>query len=290
MTILFSVAVHESSLCVDDLVMNIRHFVPDSHVILHLKYGFKYEIKAGLENYVSINPVSLKTGFMDGSLTYVHLSNFLYSKRLGKNFSYFCPFGSNQLFIKHGFENYIRGAVKSESPDVKLGNFQAELFKIDPFMKKVLKHNHFRKSVPEGTFYDYNALDESLNKEVNLDFLNKFEKNYTKKIGCFYRKLSNKINTLLYKLGFLNLTLKSTIKFTYATEEIFFPSLISGDFKTKPRYCYTPWDKPGFLVTVDCLGKLLSNDTCYYSVKRVNRDPEDKVRIYIKEICGNFYK
>lgn len=107
MSVLFSIAVHENQDCVHDMIENILWFCPESTIILHIAKGFDFTLEPKFNASVHINKLQYYTGFIDGTLVYVHLSNYRYATRINLNFSTFVPFGSNQMFIKKGFESYV---------------------------------------------------------------------------------------------------------------------------------------------------------------------------------------
>ena len=286
MKLLFSIAVHESSESINDMIQNINYFVKKPVIVLHVKKGS--ELSINKVHNVYINENSYITGFSDASLSAVHLSNFYYSKSKEMDFDYFLPFGSNQLFIRSGIEEYLDGVVCSHAKPVSTSNYHYKLFKRDKLLKSILG-SYINKTAPEGTFYKKSELEHKL-KVFNIEnYFNIIIPFYESEYGAKYRRMCTKVSKLLIKLK-LNLLIPSKIaRYSYASEEFLFPSIFTNEKLTKEKYCFIPWAKKNFKVEIEEIKEILDDGGSFFSVKRVERNIDDEVRTYIREVVAQGY-
>ncbi|MBY7770438.1 hypothetical protein KW411_16360 [Vibrio fluvialis] len=286
-SLLFSIAIHESEDSVYDLINNINYFCINPIIILHIPKYSSLDLKLTNYDNVFVNETNFMTGYADGTLTFVHLENFIQGEKLKLNYDYFIPFGSNQLFIKGGIEEYVLGAEKSECPLPEKNDFQNVVYNRDEQARAVFGEIA-RKSAPEGTFYRKMIIDRIINDKKGKLYFNNNRWVYTSGLGLCLRRFSGLFTKVLVKLG-LEIFIPSFLaRFSYATEEIVFPSI---DFNglTKKRYCYIPWHRNDIRVTVDDVRLLIEKDDHYFSVKRVERTYDDETRTFIREQLGNNY-
>jgi len=104
--IAISIPIHESMDCVVDLVENIRHYEPNSYLILHASKIFSSFEAEKLKPYenVFINPKRNPTGL--GLLTH-HISNFKFLQK-HVSFDSFVIMSSNEMLIKYGLEEHVK--------------------------------------------------------------------------------------------------------------------------------------------------------------------------------------
>lgn len=107
MRIVVSIPVHEKTEVINDQIKNIKKYIKNPIIVLHISRSFykshkESEIKAGDDVY--INPIHLQTKW--GGIYQTHVSNFKYIKNK-LAFDYFLLQASNDAFVKNGIENYI---------------------------------------------------------------------------------------------------------------------------------------------------------------------------------------
>lgn len=107
MKILVSIPVHEKPEVINDLILNIRKYVKNSLIVLHISDSFynKYNENDIIhDDDVLINPEHLITSW--GNIYTTHISNFLYAKK-SVEFDYILLQASNDMFVRSGIEEYI---------------------------------------------------------------------------------------------------------------------------------------------------------------------------------------
>lgn len=107
MKILVSIPVHEKPEVINDLILNIRKFVKNSVIVLHISnsfYGKYNENDIIHDDDVLINPEHLITSW--GNIYTTHISNFIYAKK-SVEFDYILLQASNDMFVRSGIEEYI---------------------------------------------------------------------------------------------------------------------------------------------------------------------------------------
>lgn len=289
MKVLFSIPVHESESCVIDMCMNIIHFVPGSIIILHCQNGFEVSIPSDLSGVVYLNPTGYETGFMDGSLSVVHLSNLYYSLEIKLEFDYFCPFGSNQMFVRTGFSNYISKYSCSATDNMSDNDSQTVIFSKDRALNRVLAGKTILKSAPEGTFYHKDNVLNALRDPLLINWFSFIEKHYHSKFSLITRKFYRQLVRMMRLLKISFLIPPFIARFGYASEEILLPTLLSSK-KLGKKTCYIPWGRDSLSVKIDDVLSVHNSNENYFSVKRVDRFYDDEVRTYIREITGHKYE
>ncbi|AOM41727.1 hypothetical protein [Xenorhabdus hominickii] len=284
--IIFSVAAHESEESLIDLIENVRKFVPNSLIVIHLKKGFKIrKIKETYKN-VYFNPNTYDTGYLDQSLTIAHSSNIYYLIEKNIDADYFAILGSNELFVRKGLYEYIKDkyfiAYQTDEKD-----YHIQVAKKDKHLNTLLTKidGKIIKSPPEGTFYKFAILKEKLRNPYIEEYLNELTCYFTSKNKITFRKISNKIARLILHITpKLKITIPSNIiRFSYASEEIFFPTIMQSPTSIRDNsYCYIKWHDNLNIDIDDIVNVNNGVHVGKYSVKRIERNILDPKRIWIK--------
>ena len=283
--ILFSLAVHEAKDVVVDQIRNIQYYTKDAIIILHANAEFYNDITDLPELFpnVYLNPTALHTGYMDGSLFFVHYSNLLYSR--DKDFDYFVMLGSNELFIRHGVENHIKQFDHSAAFKRILTNRWCphySSFLDDPNMV-FMDLNHIYKIPPEGSFYNREAVTSFLMNDGLANYYKEKTHLYTKPIDPKWLKKAKKI---LSKLKIYNTALYDRPH--YALEEIIYPSLANCQAKIGPKTCFINWED-NLIVTISDIDEIRNEpNSNFYSVKRVDRIYDEPIRSYIRQTSQQY--
>ena len=269
MTVLFSVPAHESTPIVKDTVDNIVKFVPDSHVVIHAARQFEDFDPAVFDGYdnVTINPVRFHTVLHESQL-HLHLTNLVAAYNLGLNFDYFSIFHTNQMFVKPGFDQYIKQYQYSAWTD--FDTFASVASRSDLHMHKSRMDYMFgfgsypkvSALLAEGSFYSRDMIYYILDK-------------------CRSSKSFNEMNvpTNLEETVLVTLALHASGERGYGRPT----TLWLGDTPvTQNIIDDVIQNKPVTQEYEDHLNKTktISSD-CLYSIKRIPRDINNPLRQYI---------
>ena len=107
MKILVSIPVHEKPDVINDLILNIRKYVKNPVIVLHISDSFYSQYNENdiiHDDDVLINPEHLITSW--GNIYTTHISNFRYAKK-SVEFDYILLQASNDMFVRNGIEEYI---------------------------------------------------------------------------------------------------------------------------------------------------------------------------------------
>jgi hypothetical protein len=105
--ILFSIPVHENQEIINNHIENIFNFNPNCKIILHINKSFT-NFNKNITSYRNLYINSRQHQYIYGKgLLWIHISNFLECIRLGIDFKYFSISSSNEMFIRHGLNNYM---------------------------------------------------------------------------------------------------------------------------------------------------------------------------------------
>jgi hypothetical protein len=302
MRVVISLPVHENAEVVLDQINNIRFFVPESIIVLHISKEF-----TGWGNYtvadfekmdgVLVNPMRYSTSYATGILLYLHMSNFEVASSYC-DFDFFNLHSSNELFIKFGLIDYLKnfegGFFRLKiNPDTNWSNGKAA-FK-DLTLKKIMTYlqiSDIYGSQIEGTFYNkpsFNAILKILKKYITPEI----------RFNMFFRHDTNRGG-----MRYFNSTLRKTFfqGELYAKEEIYFPTIaVKYAKKIGTPYAYLNW-KNNLVVTCEEIDdiitdaksfiknlNILSNDENrkyedLFSVKRIQRRMDDPIRQYIHNL------
>ncbi|MBQ9419739.1 MAG: hypothetical protein IJU31_05105 [Synergistaceae bacterium] len=271
--IIFSIPVHEKPEVVFDQVCNIQHFNPGCGIVLHISPVFSWdkskitrsEFESRLREFpdVFVNPEQVRTGWFD--IIQAHVSN--YKCVRGKvGFDYFVLCASNELYIKTGAEEFVEGyeAGFSFKPvDFKHNIGYVERASRDEPLLNIIKHitNYANKNEILRCIYHC---------QVEGDF--------------FSVKVFDEIFALMEKYFDHN-----AIKYLYQREEIYFGTITK---LTTPEEKI--WNKPLTFFTYnahgrDTINSLISNENKFFSVKRVDRDINNPLRAYIRDVVGGYH-
>lgn len=274
--ILFSLSVHEEIKTVLNQIDNIQHFVPNSIIVIHVNSASdelfeQLHAAAFLLQNVYITPDRVDSAKGAFVLDMAHLNNFKYAKNLGLQFEYIVLEASNSLFVRYGLLEYMT-------------NFDAgshlRSLKIDShgdWNKKVFAHLPF-----------FNIRYKYIDDGLSLDVIYKSTHE-----GSFYRK---EVADFVFDLvsNIRDQCIANNDLPNYPTEEFWFPfalkcyQLKHPDVKVSPTITYMPWDRRLSWSINDVRDFLfrahgLKN---FYSIKRIERNPENEVRNFIQEIFG----
>ena len=225
-----------------------------------------------------VNPKHFATGYMDRSLFFVHFSNILYARKIIGRQLPVSFMGSNELFVKHGVEDYVKkNTFRTEN--VSTHDFHYLGFSQDKdFTWLSEKYENILKSMPEGTFYNAEQIENGIrNLNKNMDY-----KLAEKKLEyfCNLRRYRSILERGLTK--FTGRSINSGT--TYAAEEIILPTLFQAKLGDNNSYCYSrPSDN--FMYEQNDKHKLL-NCRSKFSFKRVERNPKSKQRERILKDFG----
>ncbi|RPF00123.1 hypothetical protein [Vibrio crassostreae] len=289
MKILFSLPVHEKQDCVDDLIDNIIYFVKKPVIILHVSEGFDYKLQDKHRSVVHINPVKIKSGFLDGSLSIIHILNLMFVKEKIKSVDYFMPISSNQLFVKKDIERYLINYSESKAVNQSLEQTDFAhypLYKKDKFWKRICEEKHVYKVSPEGTFYKYSLVKEIIDYLSNDSEFNKITKEiYMSDVGLRRRRRAVSISKVMKKIKLVSLIPSQLASLSYASEEIVLPTLFKKNIEVGDKVCFLPWGN-NLAVSIEDVDNLRKTESSYFSVKRVDREYNDEVRVYIRSLMN----
>jgi hypothetical protein len=260
--IVISIPVHTAPQCVEDQINNIKKFVSNSSVVLHvsgmprdprLPFGEQMKVIASRHpGFVFLNPQQYNThkeneaGQVTG-LSTVHSSNFNYISSV-MDFDTFALDTSNDFFVRKGiedlFEKYACGFTPTRCPPDQFVHL--------PTMERiraVIPLKTMEKGSQEGSFYP---------KEVF--------KEVAKKVG--------EISTFL------------------DAEEAYLPSLAFNMFPELYDQCsnnHYVFHNPNHdaVTTEDILRIRSGSSPNQYSVKRVPREFQHPTRRYVNELTKN---
>ncbi|WP_026654814.1 hypothetical protein [Butyrivibrio sp. AE3003] len=207
MTIGISIPVHEKQDVVINQIQNIKKYVPNSVVVIHLDDNFKECDKlikyADSEGYLFINPHRLSCEW--GNIIDAHISNFIYLRDCVE-FDYIMFHASNDMYILPGVEDYVKNydAGFHIHPIYKVSRWWPSAYALeDPVLKEILKLIGAEYPVAtqiESSFYKkelfskiVSIIEKARKHVVQND--QKYKKKYTREEVYFstiaYKLLSN---------------------------------------------------------------------------------------------------
>ncbi|EJG1785468.1 TPA: hypothetical protein N2957_000327 [Vibrio parahaemolyticus] len=277
---MFSIAVHEASDCVVDLIENVFKYNDNVAIVVHCKSGFDFNLD---REHVFINPKSYNTGIFDQSLVVVHLSNLYFLETLNMKFKVFSILGSNEMFVKSGLFKYV--STENEHTVCPVNKLDIQTINAFGDKKFVALTEYLgleiKKSQPEGCFYNESKVSNFFKSEIREYFYD-LEKYFIpeNRIRCFYRKNSSKLSRLMLKLK-VNFRLS---RFSYAGEEFFFPTIANSTISgINNSYCFINWEDSLNVTTSDIVN-IRESSFDKYTVKRVNRKYNDPIRKFIRSL------
>ncbi len=264
--IVFSIPIHQKMEVVIDQIVNFRHFNKNCAIIFHISQGFDnndtliskdefFEIIQKFEG-VYINPTSVKTGLH--SIIQAHISNFKYIKDV-ISFDYFAICASNESFVKEGLYEHILGT--------ECGFKQC-------IINKPTEWTHGTNLFKDQPFLDY-LRARAINRII-----------FTNAEGQYYRselflRIVNEIDSF-FKLD--------EVKMAYPRDEIYCSTIAY-------HFCKKEKKKIGYLFTYSAyhfthlwdvskieVDRLISGNGHFYTIKRVERQINDNIRSYLRNI------
>lgn len=312
--LLFSIPVHEKPEVVLNQIENFKYFNPNSMVVLHVSLGMSVVDYNRLEvlleglDLVYINPTRLQTGWADGTLFKAHLETMRFAIREGLAFTHFCLHASNEMFVKAGLEDWVKG-FDAGFDQVNEGKNnpvyqQIDHFKKDVFSSRILRRNGLKTvlgSQVEGTFYSRELVELIIERleGFSLGELGRFFSLGIDNVRTIRPRIFRMIEVLLRRLGF---PLRVT---PFCKEEVYFPTLVGdlvGERMTrKMSYCFINWHT-NLTIKENEIDWIRENNIAalhqsknfrtssnwsvfnYFTVKRVDRDMNDDIRKYTKQL------
>lgn len=290
MTVLISLPIHERSDVAIDQLQNVRKFMPNSIVIIHLSKGFRGDTKPLMDfvhspkgmPFVIVNPERLDTAW--AGIIQTHLSNFAYAKKLPNlSFSHYAMHASNDMFVKMGAEEYIQahdcGVQQFPCPSDMMWTPRRRATH-DPQLKAIMKEIGATKMVGsqiEGTFYKremfeqiWDLFDRHFDVNGIAQYGTKDDNDHTNTLYAreelYFSTIASEI-TVDRVRPYLFSEVMTGVKITPTLIDEIRSSTIDLNSCMEKRICETPYR----LYDVDNL----------YAVKRVARDLRDPLRRYI---------
>jgi hypothetical protein len=260
MKILFSIPAHENNEVVCNVIENIQKFIKEPIIVIHPNQSFSDFDSTIPEKYQNVYVNNSRIAYTKfHSMLPILISNFRFSEQF--EYDYHCVFHTNQLFIKHGLEEYIKGKDMSFEYFYDRGSLRSQhMFNCSKSkVESLIKDENFNSHI-EGTFYK---------KEV------------LKKV-C----------------DFIESDMPEVVNFHDAIEETVWPTLAYHLFVDKnniaPTYIkHTEQNQIG----IDDVRHLLeknkpttifkgfsTNTDCVFSIKPVHRDVNNELRIFINQL------
>jgi len=271
--VLISLAIHESESSFLSLINNLKYFTKNAIIIIHVSKSFKLKGDYSKIEDLYFNEVSLETGYLDGSLFLCHLSNIKFAKSKKLDYEFFVPFGSNQMLIKSGLEDFIKNQQVRRPVRLNFRTRVGMLVNFNFIFKNILRSYglySLYKHAPEGTYWPKYMIDRHFKM--------------LESIGCTLEKYCGFDRPNGY---WSNIKYTLTGKINFPAEEIIFPTLFynleKGNFEGED-YCYKNW-KDDLKISL-ALVKRLQCQNGFFSVKRVHRNM-NKVRLYLDGFIRN---
>lgn len=323
MKIVISIPVHEKPDVIIDQISNIKKYINNPIIVLHISKSFfdnySLELLINITN-VYINPEHLETAW--GNILLTHVSNYFFIKNIVE-FDYFLIQASNDMFVKKGIEDYIKNykagfCRRVISQKISMW-WPACVAWDDKQLKRIMNFIGQSRIVAtqiEGTFFKRSIADKVMNvikdnyvidqgneaypreefyfSTVASAFVDWTEVGYPTTYSEVHRfdrtlwKCRNFTRKLYYrcKINFL-VSERKYYEFESWYNDVFFKSrfykinrkLVNAvrDNKTKIiRRNSVLNDYPGYFKLYDI--------EHVYSVKRIPRDYNDKIRCYIRNL------
>lgn len=321
--IVISIPVHEKVDVVTDQIKNIKRYVPNAYIVLHINSEFaKNEETARLYHMedVLVNPIHLDTQW--GDIVEPHISNFRFAQTKVK-FKYFVLHSSNDLYVKEGFADYIQNynagfairKVKNKYSHWWPGNMAMD----DPEMSKLMNicgQNEIIATQVESSFYRYDLMEKIVNTIEQVKALQLAQNVYTREEIYFSTVASAYVDW--NRVG--NVTTFSEVhrfdrrlwKIREHTRKLYWKCGLHRIINEKTYYAFESWyndvlfKSKFYQLSCKDVKRIVNNDRAYisrncdlndgsgkfqlydsahiYSVKRVPRDMNNPVRKYIRSM------
>lgn len=323
MKLVISIPVHEKPDVILDQINNLKKYIADPIIVLHISKSFfdKYSLDliSNITN-VYINPENLETAW--GNILLTHVSNYFYIKDIVE-FDYFLIQASNDMFVRRGIEDYIKKYEAGFCRRVIIQNnsmwWPAQVAWNDKQLKKIMNIIGQRRIVAtqiEGTFFKHDIADKVMSVIRNNYVPNKEDEVYPREefyfstiasafvdwenVGYpstysevhifdrFLWKCRSVTRHIYYKFG-LHLVIKEKYYYLFENKynDVFFKSRL---YKIKKRTVNAvknnrqKYIKKNSVLN-DYPGWFQLYDIGHiYALKRITRDYNDKIRCYIREL------
>lgn len=311
--LLFSIPVHEKPEVIKNQIDNFLFFNPNCVIVIHLSKqmscddveNLKYLIKD--LNSVFVNPERFFSGWGDGSLIKIHLSNFEYAISSNIEFSHCCLHASNDMFVRRGLDLWVDGfdagydtinKGKNNPVYQQINHFSRDLS--SRVLSKKYSIERVLGSQIEGSFYS---------RDLILKLLERVNAHSLWDIPYIFSMGLHPLSSWRYKIYLWTERVlryaRSPVKITiFCREEVYFPTMIY-EFIKKSRpfnYCYINWSNnlklsnseidecskgnDQLLIKIKGLDVApeLEKELSFFAVKRIERDIKNEQRIKITEM------
>lgn len=276
-------------------------------------------IELSKEN-IFVNPINLDTKW--GDIIETHISNFKYINEI-VDYDYIIFHSSNDMYIRHGIEDYIsKYEAGFNIRKVNYGNsnwWPGHVAIKDNILKEIMLNCgqcFIVASQIEGSFYKRSIIEEIIEKiDKNTDVINEFKNRYPREEIYFSTIASSVLDwsyvgrpttfSEVHKFDRVLWKLRNVTRFIYYRLLIskFIPLKLYNNFEE--YYNKFLFKSKFYKIRIKTIKKIISNDKKYieknrflddgsgkfelycdslFSVKRVNRKYEDKVRCYIRDL------
>ncbi len=274
--IVFSIPIHERYEVVLDQTVNFLTFNPGCAIVYHVSQGFNEkdsllsrkefeQIVSGLQG-VFINPQSVRTGLSD--IIQAHLCNYHYICQI-IDFDYFSMCASNELFIKHGLYDVIKGSDCGvsfinieERPEWVPAHFAIKDSCLTKMIHETGSHGIHPSNI-EGSFYS---------KSIFSHICEVIERHYDyHKMAIKYPREEVYFSTILWSMIQEDTSIKV------------YPSLFTLVHWNIGRVRYD-----NMAISIRDIINAQNNNSPYFSVKRVDRRLTDCRRVFVRQRSGYY--
>ncbi|WHH58355.1 hypothetical protein [Petroclostridium sp. X23] len=257
--ICFAILVHEKRKVIKDLLSNIKHFCPQSSIVLY-NGGDDPDLCNGLGYPVC--PTSKKMYW--GNLALFILEVMEWLQDIGYDYDYLCTLDSDALFSKKGFEQFIASQMKNADYMGVRAKKYDDTWRPGRQMKK--KWHVWRPIFKCPDFYGCFNVGQV------------FKKTLVERILAF-----NKIDEIKS-----NITENSS----FALEEILYVTLanvLGGRIKAYPRDVAKHIRYRPYVTKKQLQKKIESNSKCYL-VHPVPRNMKNDARVFVRSLVESYSK
>lgn len=323
MKIVISIPVHEKPDVIVDQIQNIKKYCVNAVIVLHISHSFfeKYSADSLQQLHdVYINPQNLETAW--GNIIMTHVSNFEYISSL-IDFDYFLMHSSNDMYVRHGLENYIskydagfcRREVMLKYSMWWPGEAAWNDWQLKNIMIQIGQTRIFATQI-EGTFFSKKIAQEIMRIIKENYKPNKNDMPYTREEVYFSTIASSLVDfsRVGYPTTYSEVHIFDRIlwKIRSITRFVFFKLHLSSFIKESAYYKFESWyndvlfKSRFYKITKKAIKAIRNmhvkhlnrNSELYdypgyfrlydtenlYSVKRVTRNYNDKIRCYIRKL------
>lgn len=265
--IVYSITFHESPLCVLDQLLNILTFNHMNNIFIICSINetvFAELVKIKLPSNILIHPYIRPHNMpmsWNTNLFITQMNNVEHVNNIGIKYNYFCMLASNELFVTNVDINNIKDNIIIKPKERKIIEPTKILSKFNEWVhyKHFMNNFHLCSFFIKNGFMPHSLQHEGLILPTNImkEILDFYKKDY------FYKKIAGVPHVIL--------------------EEVFIPTYLNNMYEYN-NYILTYRDFDSYSVSKEIVDKIRNNELNYYSVKRVPRVFDDKIRIYIRDI------